>query len=463
MGEAQDIFKQGHEAKGLKLSLFDNPDDPTSKILVVLFNDAAKLGDNVGVVVERGVSRATSEDECGLINETQLLVTWGRGCFSEMARPSGLGETQCKRCRLQKINCDACVPEALPPDGGANAPAGDGAALGGDVPAFREAAAEDRPARCGYWIKLPKWRWGFVATFAECRADDDGESEGEVVPRGAVESALREMPRAIDLATIASGLNSPGHRGARLKTRRGQCSASSNQAEIDAAGLVAKRLDLAACAEDLAKPDLLRTLPQEVFEIKMAAMCATDMVLLVSLAVGISSRAALAVGAEMSSGSSEDVARFVEIVLPIKPPTTHAEGDFDASGGDAGFDWRGPCGCRVPGDPKSLVLVNVALHVAVSRTVQHIDGVLIKSMGDAVEEEVQLSVNSVVECLGAVQYVVDLGPLSFNFASGFDAMSSAEPSASDSHWRGLGCLFNERMSELPLFQSSVAPIRKTKV
>eukprot|EP00959_Pyramimonas_sp_CCMP1952_P367227 7691445-Pyramimonas_sp.AAC.1 len=84
-------------------------------------------------------------------------------------------------------------------------------------------------------------------------------------------------------------------------------------------------------------------------------------------------------------------------------------------------------------------------------------------MGEDVDEAIQLSVNSAVECLRAAQYVMDPDPLNFKFAADFDALSAAEPPPSDGQWKGLRFYVNERMCETAAFANNVVSIKKTKV
>eukprot|EP00959_Pyramimonas_sp_CCMP1952_P159389 3333494-Pyramimonas_sp.AAC.1 len=93
---------------------------------------------------------------------------------------------------------------------------------------------------------------------------------------------------------------------------------------------------------------------------------------------------------------------------------------------------------------------------------QQVDQILINSVAEDADEEIQLSVNSAVECLRAAQYVMDPDPLNFRFASDFDAVTAAEP-ISESQWKGLRYLFNERMCETTTFASNVTSIKRTKV
>ncbi|CAK0796134.1 unnamed protein product, partial [Prorocentrum cordatum] len=495
--EFEDHFKQSHEVEGFKLSLIDNPDDPTSKMQVVLVNDTERLADDVGVIVECGVSRSTTEDEYRLMADNQLVASQGKGFFAEMVRPSGQEDAQCKRCRLQDISYDACVPRPVLSPAGDGEPA-DGAEAaedGGDLPLSQEEQQAKQPAKYGYWTKLTKGRWGFVATVACCRADDEDNEDDEddaasTVSGGAggqlklgenFESMLQEKLRAINLTTIASGLNNLGHKRARLKARRDTFSGSSSQVEIDAAGLITKRLDLAAYAEDLSKPELLHTLPPDVFETKMSALVSTGMVIPVSLAVEIGNRAASALGAEIASGSSDDIVGFFKIVLPTALVSVEGEEQLQCPEGELGFDWRGPCGYQIPGDAAakvvrfesatfSYLLCPLLRSWSTSRTTeqcigmcQKIDQVLINSMGEDVDEAIQLSVNSAVECLRAAQYVMDPDPLNFKFAADFDALSAAEPPPSDGQWKGLRFYFNERMCETAAFANNVVSIKKTKV
>ncbi|CAK0867860.1 unnamed protein product [Prorocentrum cordatum] len=493
--EFEEHFKQSHEVEGFKLSLVDNPDDPTSKMQVVLVNETGRLGD-VGVLVEYGVSRSTSEDECRLIAGDQLVASQGKDCFAEMVRPSGQEDAQYKRCRLQNISYDNCLPKATAAPNCDDQTKADeeGLADAGDD-LDQVSPEQEPPAKFGYWTKLTKGRWGFVATVVECKdyEDDknDDDDDAATVFGGApsnvplklgenFESVLNDKIKAINLTTIASGLNSLGHKRARLKGRRDQFSASTNQTELDAAGLITKRLDLAAYAEDLAKPELLHTLPKDAFESKMTALVSTGMVLPVSLAVEISNRAASALGLELTSGGSDDYATFFKIVLPSRVPPADGEDPPASPEGEAGFDWRDPCGFQIPGDAASKVVrfesatfsylfCPLLRSWSTTRSTeqciqlcQQVDQILINSVAEDADEEIQLSVNSAVECLRAAQYVMDPDPLNFRFASDFDAVTAAEP-ISESQWKGLRYLFNERMCETTTFASNVTSIKRTKV
>ncbi|CAK0860521.1 unnamed protein product, partial [Prorocentrum cordatum] len=493
--EGQDHFKQSHEVEGFKLSRIDNPDDPTSKMQVFLVNDAERLAD-VGVIVEYGVSRSTTEDEYRLMADNQLVASQGKGFFAEMVRPSGQEGAQCKRRRLQDISCDACAPRPVLSPAGDGEPA-DGAEAaedGGDLPMSQEEQQAKQPAKYGYWTNLTRGRWGFVATVVGCRADDEDKNDdeddaastvsggggGQLKLGGNFESMLQERLRAINLTTIASGRNNLGHERARLKARGDTFSGSSNQVETDAAGFITKRLDLAVYAEDLSNRELLHTLPPDVFETKVTALVSTGMVIPVSLAVEIGNRAASALGAEIVSGSSDDIVGFFKIVLPTALVSVEGEEQLQCPEGELGFDWRGPRGYRIPGDAAAKTVrfesatfpylrCPLLRSWATSRTTgqcigmcQKIDQVLINSMGEDVDGAIQLSVNSAVECLRAAQYVMDPDPLNFKFAADFDALSAAEP-PSDGQWKGLRFYFNERMCETAAFANNVVSIKKTKV
>eukprot|EP00959_Pyramimonas_sp_CCMP1952_P427336 8949685-Pyramimonas_sp.AAC.1 len=80
------------------------------------------------------------------------------------------------------------------------------------------------------------------------------------------------------------------------------------------------------------------------------------MVIPVSLAVEIGNRAASALGAEIASGSSDDIVGFFKIVLPTALVSVEGEEQLQCPEGELGFDWRGPCGYQIPGDAAAKVV-----------------------------------------------------------------------------------------------------------
>ncbi|CAK0812761.1 unnamed protein product [Prorocentrum cordatum] len=490
------LSPEEYKVKGWKLSLVDNPDGPTSKMQVVVMADSKELREaNIGIAIEYGIERLTSESEYKVLAQTQLYAKQAKSVFADMIKASGLEDPAYKRARLATLtaeDCTATLPDKKGDDDGAE---DGGLDEGGDG---KEAAqvedGHDVPAQrqdIGYWAKLNAKDWAFVHTCVPCAFDDYVADENETAVSMASTAAnlairlgenfdrvLSEKLKAINLTTIASGVSMLGHRRARMKSKRDQFTMSANSQEGEAAKIITDKLILAQDAEDLSKPEHMFSMSDAEFRTKLESLSAAGMVMPVSLAVEINDRKASEMGKKLlEEDGHTKIPDFFNVAMPVGAAADDGS-EHAAVDASEGYDWRSPLARLVPGTEASMCirfesatfsyfvkpLFNAwgtsLSHDACEKLATDVDAFLIENTPHDAPEVIQASINKIIECMRAALYVQN--PLNVANLSDFESLSSAT-ALDDSGWKGI--LYNafEQMGECSSFKAPLLSIRRTKV
>ncbi|CAK0789475.1 unnamed protein product, partial [Prorocentrum cordatum] len=493
----EDFFKESREAKGWKLSLVDNPDDPTSKMQVVAMADSKELREaNIGIAIEYGIERLTSESEYKVLAQTQLHAKRAKSVFADMISASGLEDPAYKRARLATLTAEDCTVKALPDKKGDDDGAeDDGLDEGGDgKEAAQVGGGHDVPAQrqdIGYWAKLNAKDWAFVRTCVPCASDDYVADENETAVSTASTAAnlanglgenfdqvLSEKLKALNLTTIASGVSMLGHRRARMKSKRDQFTMSANSQESEAAKIITDKLNLAQDAEDLSKPEHMFSMSDAEFRTKLEGLSAAGMVMPVSLAVEINNRKASEIGKKLlEEDGHTKIPDFFNAVMPVGA----AAGDGNehaAVDASEEYDWRPPLARLAPGTEASVCirfksatfsyfvkpLFNAwgtsLSHDAREKPATDVGAFLIENTPHDAPEVTQASINKVIECMRDALCVQN--PLNVANLPDFESLSSAT-ALDDSGWKGILYNAHEQMGECSSFKAPLLSIGRTEV